>query len=452
MAGRSQGGSMHRKLIALAAAVSMVLLVSGVAAASITLFEPILFHLGSVNGQMGVGPGPWKSAPVGAIPACVPTPTNGQYDQAVVANTGSPPGEPPGWGSRSLRMSNACASGEFFYQTYSPQEPLQVGEARLNKVFMAQFAFMSKTPAYQRGLFLSVSPDSGEGSRMSWVGLEDTEDGIRVTAADTPEVAGEFVDYDLALLDRTHPHRIRFWIKVNPGPDNDRVRIAVDDRRVGRCFTTWENYYRTAPEQAPPPNVNTPADINSLQFRSGVQGPSALATSGGYLFDNVSITPSNGPGPPGCDVPIEKKADQSTVRAGGRVGYRLTVRNRGRLAARNLRACDQIPRQMTFVSADRRLRRIGRQRCLTIPRLRPGRRVSFHLVLQVRANAPQATVTHIGDVTPPPITPPSPAEPGSPASPGGPPAVIGKPKPIARARASVRVLKRVRLKRPPFTG
>ena len=113
---------MHRKLIALAAAVSMVLLVSGVATASITLFEPILFHLGSVNGQSGVGGFPWKSAPLGAIPACNPIPTLGQYDQAVVANTVAPPGEPPGFGSQSLRMSNACASGEFFYQTYSPKE------------------------------------------------------------------------------------------------------------------------------------------------------------------------------------------------------------------------------------------------------------------------------------------------------------------------------------------
>ena len=86
-------------------------------------------------------------------------------------------------------------SGEFFYQTYSPRETVQVGEERVNKVFIAQFSFMSKTPAYQPGLFLSVSPDSHEGSRMSWVGLEDTPDGIRVTAADTPEVDGEFVDY-----------------------------------------------------------------------------------------------------------------------------------------------------------------------------------------------------------------------------------------------------------------
>ena len=375
---------MRRKLMALATAASVALLVSGVAAASITLFEAPLFHLGSVNGQSGVGGFPWKSAPLGAIPSCNPTPTLGQYDQEVVANTVAPTGEPPGFGSQSLRMSNLCGNGEFFYQTYSPQEPLQVGEERLNKVFLAEFAFMSTTPAYQPGLFLSVSPDSGEGSRMSWVGLEDTPAGIQVSVSDTPDVDGEFVAHPGPLLDRSSPHRIRFWIKVNQGIDNDLVRISVDGVDLGQCFTTWENYYRTAPEQAPPPNRNTPATINSLQFRSSVQGPPALL-GGGYLFDNVSITPSDGPGPPGCDVPIEKEADQSTVRAGGRVGYRITVRNRGRLPARNLRACDRIPRQMTFVSADRRLRRIGRQRCLVIPRLRPGQRASFHLVLQVSA-------------------------------------------------------------------
>ncbi len=443
---------MHRKLIALAAAVSMALVVSGVASASITLFEPILFHLGSVNGQSGVGGFPWKSAPLGAIPSCNPTPTLGQYDQAVVANTVAPTGEPPGFGSQSLRMSNACASGEFFYQTYSPKEPVQVGEARLKKVFMAEFAFMSKTRAYQEGLFLSVSPDSGEGSRMSWVGLEDTRDGIRVSVNDTPDVDGEFVAHTYPLLlSHTSPHRIRFWIKTNPGIDNDLVRISVDGQDFGQCFTTWENYYRTASEQAPPPNVNTPADINSLQFRSSLPGPPTLLGNG-YLFDNVSITPQD-VGPPGCDVPIEKEADQSTVRAGGSVGYRLTARNRGRLPARNLRLCDRIPRRMTFVSADRRLRRIGRQRCLAIPRLRPGQRVSFHLVLQVNPNAPQGRVTNTGDITPPP-PPISPLGPGSPASPGGPPAVIAKPKPIARTTASVRVLKRVsRGIRPPrFTG
>jgi hypothetical protein len=116
---------------------------------------------------------------------------------------------------------------------------------------------------------------------------------------------------------------------------------------------------------------------------------------------------------------------------------------------------------MTFVSADRRLRRIGRQRCLTIPRLRPGQRVSFHLVLQVSADAPQGRVTNTGDVTTPPVTPPTPAGPeipGAPASPGGPPVVIAKAKPIAGVKAVVKVVKRAQAQRgrpaarPPFTG
>ena len=222
---------MHRKLIALAAAVSMALLVSGGAAASITLFEALLFHLGSVNGQSGVGGFPWKSAPLGAIPSCNPNPTRGQYDQEVVPNMSLL------WRSRvrtaSLRMSNLCGNGEFFYQTYSPKEPVQVGEARLKKVFMAEFSFMSKTPAYQPGLFLSVSPDSGEGSRMSWVGLQDTLAGIQVSVNDTPDVDGEFVAHTyLPPLSHTSPHRIRFWIKTNPGIDNDLVRISVDGRTL----------------------------------------------------------------------------------------------------------------------------------------------------------------------------------------------------------------------------
>ena len=82
---------MRSMLTVLATAVSISLLACGVAAASITLFEPPLFHTGSVNGQSGVGGVHWKSSPTGAINCLVgrspPTPTHtGQYDQAVVAN------------------------------------------------------------------------------------------------------------------------------------------------------------------------------------------------------------------------------------------------------------------------------------------------------------------------------------------------------------------------------
>ncbi len=155
---------MRRMLMVLAAAVSMVLLVCGVAAASITLFEAPLFHLGSVNGQSGVGGFPWKSAPPGAIPSCNPTPTLGQYDQEVVANMALLLASLLGSAVSRCVCRTSCGNGEFFYQTYSAQEPLQVGEARPNKVFLAEFAFhpqdarlpartvLERQPGLRRGL------------------------------------------------------------------------------------------------------------------------------------------------------------------------------------------------------------------------------------------------------------------------------------------------------------
>ena len=180
---------------------------------------------------------------------------------------------------------------------------------------------------------------------MSYVGLRDTSAGIVATVYDTPDVDGKFVAYSAGVLDRDVPHTIKFWIKLNPGPDDDLVRIYIDGRDLGQCYTTWENFYRKVPEPVP--------TINSLEFRSsGGEVPSLVG--GGYLFDNVTIKTSNGGGPPGCDTPVEKDAESTTVTAGDRVGYEISVRNRGRLAARNLRVCDHVPRQMTFVSADRR--------------------------------------------------------------------------------------------------
>ena len=118
-----------------------------------------------------------------------------------------------------------------------------------------------------------------------------------------------------------------------------------------------------------------------LLFLSGKprrQRPLALL-GGGYLFDNVTTTTGTRRGPPGCDFTIDKQADSPTVTAGSVEGYQITARNRGRLAARNLLVCDQIPRETTFVSANRKLRRIGRQRCLMVPRLRPGQTAGFHI-------------------------------------------------------------------------
>jgi uncharacterized repeat protein (TIGR01451 family) len=204
------------------------------------------------------------------------------------------------------------------------------------------------------------------------------------------------VPYDLALLDRAVPHTIRFWIK--------------------------------------------PADINSLQFRSSVPGFSGPA-GGGYVFDNVSVITSNGPGPPGCDLVIDKEADAGTVIAGVNAGYTITVRNRGRGSAGNVRVCDRVPRGMTGVGASRKLSRLGGRRCLVIPRLGPGQRVSLHVDFRVDGSAPPGTVANIADVTPG-VEPP-----GSPEPPGAgdlqrSPAALGARVALRRATAIVRILAR----------
>jgi uncharacterized repeat protein (TIGR01451 family) len=439
---------MRRTVVVLATAASMVLVVCGIAAADtvISAFEPPTFHPGTVDGQDG-----WKSA----VPGDIPSLPFG-YDQEVVTNAGAP----GTFGTQSLRMSNAWNPApdtfppEYHYQTYSKPTTVPAGESLANTEYTAQFSFISVHPdREQPGLRMDVSPDMGEGGRMSFIGLTDTEDGIDINFFDTPEADGKFKNYDLGTVPRNVVHTIRFWMKLNSGPDNDLVRIFIDGKDVGQCFTTWENFYRA---------IERPVPISDrLLFRSpNRDGNHPSLLRGGYLFDTVTTTTANGPGPPGCDLPVEKDADEGTVTAGGLAGYRITVRNRGRAVASHVRVCDRVPRRMTFVSADRKLRRIGRLRCLVIPILRPGQRVSFHIVLRVDADAPPGSMDNEVDVTPvPPTTPgspgPGPPSPGSPPPPP-PPAATAPPRAIARAKAKVKVVKRVKVerqsRRPRFTG
>jgi uncharacterized repeat protein (TIGR01451 family) len=376
---------MRSVLLVLATAAGVALLV-GVASAgtATTNFEPPAFHPGSVDGQGG-----WRAS---------------AFDQDVVAN-GLPAGV--GFGTQSFRLSNAVASGAFDNQTFSP--PVSPPAGNLvgtetpgeNSEFTAQFSFIPTTRSFQDGLFLSVSPDSGEGSRMAWVGLLDTPDGIAVTIRDTPGADGDFVEYSAGPpLDRTAPHTIKFWIKINPGENNDLMRVFIDGRDLGQCFTTWENYYRASPEQENAPNFNHPAPINSLQFRSSLPGG---PQGGGYLFDNVSVTTANGTGPAGCDgedgppddIDVDKQTAKRSALPGDFITYRITVRNRDHAVARDVRVCDRPPRALRFLGASRRLRRVPhRGLCLTIRRLRPGQRRTFFVNFALRRNVTADSVTN----------------------------------------------------------
>ena len=202
---------------------------------------------GSVNGQDG-----WRSG--------------SSSDQAVV-----PSGGVPTFGQQSWRLSNRLATAAFDTQTYSTPVDPPAGETLPNTVYIARFSFID--PAFQDGLSVTVSPDSGDGSRMAWVSLRDTSDGIDVRTSDSSGAGGDFVETPLGMLSHGQPHIIEWRIKLIPGGGNDRVQILIDGQDVGQCFTTWETYYRTDPVQAKPPNDGEPPNLNSLQFRTSVPAP-----------------------------------------------------------------------------------------------------------------------------------------------------------------------------------
>lgn len=262
------------------------------------------YVLGNIHGQDG-----WSKT--------------GPYDAAVVDNTSY---GYSGLGVQSLRISNGVASGSFGDQTFSKSLANEAGETdaqasvysggtRQNH-FEASFDVASTSQSVQPGLFISVSPDRGDGARMGYVGFQDQADGIHVIFYDYQDVAplgtlaapangcgvgDDFVPTDVATLDRSTSHTVKIVMDFVDGPNNDVVKVYVDGVLV-HTGTSWEDYFRWCTESGGGVPNDASADVSrtvdSLLFRAGGSSVPAVL-GGGYLFDNVNLT--SGPvlvGPP----------------------------------------------------------------------------------------------------------------------------------------------------------
>ncbi|MES2408863.1 MAG: Ig-like domain-containing protein [Patescibacteria group bacterium] len=229
------------------------------------------FSTGSVNGQGG-----WSST--------------GGFDEGVVDNNYGY----TSFGCKVFRLSNAIASDGFGNQTFTPSTANEAGETgatnnglsggtRQNH-YEAQFDFTSAQAAVQPDLSVSVSPDRGDGSRMSYLAFNDTVGGIDVVFYDVQgtDNPANFVPTTVATgLSRTAVHTAKFVIDYVDGPSNDIVKIYIDGNLV-HTGTTWENYYRYDSEASAEQTTRT---TDSLIFR--VKNPAQPANSGkGFLFDN----------------------------------------------------------------------------------------------------------------------------------------------------------------------
>jgi len=247
-------------------------------------FENPPYILGSIDGQDG-----WVSKGSVGLGCAV-------YDHAVAAQHLFPI-----FGHQSLRISDAVTSGCFGDQTFAKPLHDAVGETAATagsfpvgnrkRHFEMRFQIASTVPnAQQPGMHVSVSPDRGDGSRMSYLRFEDGTRGIDIFFDDVQGTSNpaNFVETKVATgLKRTTPHLIKLTLDTLDGPSNDIVRVYIDGRFVHKG-TSWENYYRYDSEASAEPS---PRIVRTVIFRSS--GTAAPAVMGkGFYFDNLTLKSS----------------------------------------------------------------------------------------------------------------------------------------------------------------
>lgn len=263
-------------------------------------FESPAYTLGTINLQDG-----WSSFGAAGSGCAV-------YDHAVSSSLST-----PGFGTQSLRISNAVTSGCFSDQTFSKSLTDEAGETLAQnggmssgtrqKHFEAEWSFASAVPgAEQPGLSVVASPDRGDGARMSWVQMADTPAGLAVNFFDYQDGAVEpagtctagsnFVSSAVVTgLDRSIPHKIKITMDFVDGANNDIVKVYVDGV-LKHTGTSWEGYFNYC-------EGNPTRTVDSVLFRTG--GTAAPATLGnGFLIDNLTV--SSGPIPPVLTSPTNK--------------------------------------------------------------------------------------------------------------------------------------------------
>ena len=281
---------MFRKL-KLAVALG-VLGAAGVASlASAESLGPINFEsgysAGNIDGQQG-----WTKT--------------GTYDAAVANVADFPAASGYGFGSKALRISDAVTSGSFGDQTFSPGLANEAGETAADsggppvgtrqRHLEATFQIGTTKATEQPGLHMAVSPDRGDGARMSYLRFEDHSNGVHVFFDDVSDqgpvgTTADFNERSIATLSRTTAHTVRMAIDFNDGPGNDVVQVLIDGTLVA-TGGTWEDYYRFDPEQAS--GGNHVPTVDKLLFRESGD-PDAGNAGQGFLIDNIGVTSSPTP-------------------------------------------------------------------------------------------------------------------------------------------------------------
>lgn len=262
------------------------------------------FSLGDPVGQMG-----WTAQDVGGYNAA-------HFDLGIVDPTAVWPGGE--LGARALRISNGVTSGGFGNQLQTPSLLDEAGEASAESLGLSggsrqsrlsgSFTFASATRTYQAGLGVSLSPDRGDGARMSWFRVTDQPSGLQVEVGYYDVTVHDF-GYEVVAsgLSRDEVHTLDFTLDLVDGPDNDVLWVSVG----GECGSwatsgSWEDYHRDY-------SIGNPTKtVDSLLIRVGGAAVPSV-TGGGLLFDDVSLTSSTVAPLPPIGIPTAPVAPTAHV-------------------------------------------------------------------------------------------------------------------------------------------
>src|SRR5205085_7751954 len=251
-------------------------------------------------------------------------PINPSIDQEVALNGAID----PFFGAQSFRISNSYTSGSFGDWVFSPSLSEAAGDSdaaghgggfadtsNLQRHFDVNFDVHSADSLNEQpGMGMTISPDRGDGARMSWLRIDDVAGGLKMSFTDyqdvmpyghtddpaytgpgTPDGCGtgdNFVTTNLGVFDRTQTHHVELSMNFFNGPHNDVVKVYVDGNLV-HTGTSWEDYYRWCTEsQTPSDPAGSSRPVDSVLFRSGGD-PCASCDGNGYFYDNLNMTSDN---------------------------------------------------------------------------------------------------------------------------------------------------------------
>lgn len=188
---------------------------------------------------------------------------------------------------------------------------------------------------------------------------------------------------------------IRYTIRVvNRGPGTATGVRVVDTPslpiRVGSVRTSQGRCGRAVPLRCELGTL-APGARAAITFVARPQAPGSLRNSASVTGEVPDPNPGDNLDGATTSVrgllKVRKTADNKRVRAGAKLGYRITVTNASGFALRRVRVCDRLPAGLAPVGARPKGRVTGGQRCWTVARLGAGRSRTFRVTARVLRGA-----------------------------------------------------------------